>query len=182
MSYDGFAPPRQISWTGDVGMAQYGPSDDRLFVAFYTKPVHNPIQSAAAGTPIFEDRDFVRIQHPGETLNIIDRPVVQSDKARWPRHWAAYLEKKSQVPDGTPIDLLFPAHPAVAQNLRGLGIFTIEQCAHLSSQAMDTIGMGAQEYVNRAQEYLNGAVSGANSMWITKMSINGEEMKLGQGN
>jgi len=26
------------------------------------------------------------------------------------------------------------------------------------------------------------AASGANSMWITKMSINGEEMKLGQGN
>jgi len=26
------------------------------------------------------------------------------------------------------------------------------------------------------------AMSGANSMWITKMSINGEEMKLGQGN
>lgn len=26
------------------------------------------------------------------------------------------------------------------------------------------------------------AVNGANSMWITKLAVNGEEMKLGQGN
>ena len=54
---------------------------------------------------------------------------------------------------------MFPNYPSVAENLRGYGIQTVEQCANLSAHAIATIGMGAQEYVNRAKKYLEQANS-----------------------
>lgn len=160
MSYgESFASHTAIDWKGHVGVVQYG-DDSRTIAMFYNRSVHNPIKSERAGTPIHDDVDYVRIHQPGERLNIIDRPVTQADKNRFPRQWADYVGNREQIPDGTPIDLLFPAHPNVGANLRGIGVHTIEQCAELSGHAMDVIGMGAQEYVNRAKEYLENANKG----------------------
>src|SRR5262249_49446906 len=75
--------------------------------------------------------------------------------------WQQYQQNRPQTIAGTPIDRLFPAHPSVAAMLQASGVHTIEQCADLSSHAMDTIGMGAQEFVNHAKKYLDGAKSGA---------------------
>ena len=160
MSYDGQLPSHTaIDWKGHVGVVQYG-DDARTIALFYNRSVHNPIKSERAGTPIHDDIDYVRIHQPGERLNIIDRPVTQADKNRFPRQWSDYIGNREQIPDGTPIDLLFPAHPNVGANLRGIGVHTIEQCSKLSGHAMDVIGMGAQEYVNRANEYLENAEKG----------------------
>jgi hypothetical protein len=159
MSYGDMSGHTSINWQGHVGIAQYG-DDSRTIALFYNRSVHNPIKSAQAGTPIHDDVDFVKIHQPGERLNIIERPVTQADKNRFSRQWADYIGNREQIPDGTPIDLLFPAHPNVGANLRGLGVHTIEQCAHLSGNAMDQIGMGAQDYVNRANEYMDAATKG----------------------
>jgi hypothetical protein len=159
MSYGDFASHTAIDWQGHVGVVKYG-DDSSTIALFYNRSVHNPVKSAQAGTPIHDDVDYVRIHQPGERLNIIDRPVTQADKGRFPRQWADYIGQREQIPDGTPIDLLFPAHPNVGANLRGLGVHTIEQCAKLSGHAMDVIGMGAQEYQNRANEYLEAANQG----------------------
>jgi len=160
MSYGEALPTHTaIDWKGHVGLAQYG-DDSRTIALFYNRSVHNPIKSEHAGTPIHDDVDYVRIHQPGERLNIIDRPVTAADRARFPRQWSDYIGNREQIPDGTPIDLLFPAHPNVGANLRGVGVHTIEQCAKLSGHAMDVIGMGAQEYVNRATEYLENAEKG----------------------
>lgn len=159
MSYGDFSSHTAIDWQGHVGVVKYG-DDSATIAMFYNRSVHNPVKSAQAGTPIHDDVDHVRIHQPGERLNIIDRPVQPSDKLRFPREWKAYIDNREQIPEGTPIDLLFPAHPNVGANLRGLGVYTIEQCAALSGHAMDVIGMGAQEYVNRAKEYLEAANKG----------------------
>ena len=48
-------------------------------------------------------------------------------------------------------------------NLRGCGVQTIEQCADLSANAIESIGMGAQRYVNEAKKYLDMAAKGASA-------------------
>ena len=151
--------PQEIAQRG-FGMAASGPDDNSKIVLFYTKAVHNPARSREEGRPVSESKDFVKIQFPGETLTITDRPVLDSDKYKWPQKWAQYQAGKQQVPDGIPVTLLFPAHPHIPQMLIGYQVHTIEQLAALSGNAIQTIGMGCQEYVNRAQSYLKQAEKG----------------------
>ncbi len=150
--------PTGIDWHGGGGTGTVRFGEDRnLLVMFYNRPVHSGMH---AGRPIYKDEIFIKIQHPGEMLNVIDRPVNENDKQRFRQQWANFVHDRTQVPEGTPIDLLFPNHPSVAENLRAMGVFTIEQCSNLSATAIDTIGRGAQEYVNRAQKYLDSANKG----------------------
>jgi hypothetical protein len=155
IKYDEAAVNRQ-GW----GMANSGADDTQLMVGFYKKSILNRAKSAVQGVPVHESRDFVKIQHPGESLNVVDREVNDSDKARWPNKWAQYLQGVNQIPDGIPINLLFPTKPEVETTLRGYNIHTVEQLAHLSAHGISTIGMGAQDWVNAAKKYLDRAEKG----------------------
>lgn len=161
---DDFAPGQGIDWKDSVvGMVRYGGGDKSMVVMFYNKPVHQPAESAEKGREIYKDQVFVRIHPPGERLNIIDRPAQQSDAQRWPIQWAAFKQNQQQIPEGTPIEQLYPDKPSISATLRAYGVHTIEMCAELSANAIDTIGMGAQTYCNDAQKYLEVANKGVNA-------------------
>ena len=150
-----------IDWEvpGAYGQVKFG--NDRLTLAvFYTRSVVNEARSREVGRPIHENHTYVRIQPAGERLNIVDRPVRDEDKRRWPEQWAQYMAGKTQIPSGTPVELLFPNHPAIADTLKGCNVYTIEQLAALSGNAIDSIGMGAQDWVNKATAYLQSAEKG----------------------
>lgn len=154
-------PVSGINWEvpGSHGQVKFG--NDKLTLAvFYTRSVLNHAKSQEANRPVHENHTYVRIQPAGERLNIVDRPVQENDKRRWPEQWRQYLAGKTQVPDGTPIELLFPNHPAIADTLKGCNVYTIEQLSSLSGNALDNIGMGAQDWVNKANAYLQSAEKG----------------------
>lgn len=158
---EGFASPTGIDWKGgNVGVVQYGGGDKGMLAMFYTKAKHNPAKSTEAGRPVYDDVVYVRIHPPGERLNIVDRPATSSDSQRWPQQWAQFQQNREQIPDGTPIDLLYPEHPSIGALMRSHGVHTVEQCAELSGPAIDSIGMGAQRYSNDAQKYLQAANKG----------------------
>jgi hypothetical protein len=156
-----FARPTGIDWAG----AHYGTvrfsEDNQKVVVFYTRSIENPAKSKQTGTRFFENAVFIKIHEPGERLNIVDRPVAEADKDRFPVQWNRFMQNQTQVPEGTLVDLLFPNNPAVADNLKGHGVYTIQQLARLSANAIDTIGMGAQEWVNMANMYLQNATDGS---------------------
>lgn len=143
------------------GSVQTGPGDASMLCIFYKRAVHNAIKSARDGRPIYDDIDFVKIQHPGERLNIVEREANDSDKRRWPAQWNAYAVGKDQVAEGTPLGLLFPRHPSQIAMLQALGIMTVEHLANASATAIEAIGMHGQDYVNYAQKYIKGAQGGA---------------------
>lgn len=142
------------------GVVQYGPGDSGMVVLFFLKPVHNAARSVEQGSPQFDDKVFVRIHPPGERLNIIEREANDSDKRRFPMQWNQFKENAPQTANGIPIDLLFPAKPSIAAALKASGVFTIEQCADLSAHAIETIGMGAQQWCNDAVRYMEVANKG----------------------
>ena len=142
------------------GMVQYGPGDDKLLAGFYKKSVLNAAQSRAEGRPIYNGVDFVKIQHPGETLNVVDRPATEQDKQRFSRQWAQYSAGVTQIPDGVPLNQLFPDKPQIVDMMRGYNIHTVEQLSNLSGQAISTVGMGCQEWVNLAKRYMERAEKG----------------------
>lgn len=156
-----FDQPTGIDWNGSqgYGIVKYG-EETHLIVMFYIKAVHNPLKSNAHGAPIHDDVEYVRMHPPGERLNIIDRPVVANDKVRFKERYKAFKDGREQLSPGIPIELLFPMHPSIGQNLRGAGIHTIEQCANMSGHASDVIGMGAVDFQNRAKQYLGAATGG----------------------
>ena len=162
-TYTEFSPLRfdqQEVGSRGYGMASSGPGDERLIVLFYNKSVLNVARSKAEGKRIFESREFIKIQQPGETLNIVDRPVQDGDKQRFPRQWERFSQGKHQIPDGIPISLLFPSQPNISDMLSGYQIHTVEQLANLSGHAISTVGMGCQEWVNKAAKYLEQANKG----------------------
>ena len=157
---EGFSAPTGIDWKGNVGTVQYGGGDKNMLAMFYTRPMHNPAKSTEAGRPVYDDVPYVRIHPPGERLNIVDRPATGNDAKRFPVQWAQFSQNREQIPEGTPIDLLYPEHPSIGAMLRANSVHTIEQCAELSGPAIDSIGMGAQRYCNDAQKYLQASNKG----------------------
>jgi hypothetical protein len=157
---DEFATPTGINWHGDVGVVQYGGGDKSLVVYFYNKPVNNPAKSREAGRPVSDNVTYVRMAPPGEKLNIVDRPAAGADARRFPTQWQQFMQQSEQIPEGTPIDLLYPENPAIGANLRSCGIHTIEACADLSAHAIENVGMGAQSWVNQAQKYIAASNKG----------------------
>lgn len=158
----GLQGPVGINWAGGRthGQVVYG-NDQQSVVIFYKRPVLNIAKTKEAKVKIFEDVTYVKIHPAGERYNVIDRPIQDADKHRFQLQWSQFLQDQTQVPEGTPIDLLFPNFPSIADNLKSYGIYTIQQLAGLSASAIDNIGMGSQDWVNKAKEYLSAATDGA---------------------
>jgi hypothetical protein len=138
---------------GDV---EIGGGDKRLYVKFSRRSRKHAFRSEQEGRPIYESVDYVTIQQPGERDQVV-RPVNESDKLRFPNHWRAYLADKEQVPDGTPVQLLFPNEPHVVDLLRDLKVFTVEQLAELGEHGIDKLGMDGRKLVGRAQAAISKA-------------------------
>ena len=89
--------PMQISVDGKSGyiqsngMVSFG-SDEQANVIFYNKSVLDPVKSREQGRPFYVSKEYVRIQHPGEPLNIIDRPIADDPRViqRWPNHYQKF--------------------------------------------------------------------------------------------
>lgn len=163
MAFESFARPTGIDWGSadrTYGQVKFG-DDSQQVVIFYTKSVFNAAKSSQLKVRHYDNQNWIKIHPPGEKLNILDRPAKESDKVKYPRQWNLFLQNKTQVPEGTPIDLLFPNNPAIADNLKAFGVYTIQQCANLSAHAMDTIGMGGNDWKNMASQYLENAKSGS---------------------
>lgn len=154
-----FSPHNGINWQGDIGVVNY---DRGQMVMFYNKEILNTAKSRETGRPVYDTMVHVRIQPVGERpLNVNDRPATEADRIRWPVQWAKFKQgNPDQQPEGVPIDLLYPNQPSIGANLRQYGVFTIEQCAELSGNAVNDIGLGAQQYVNDAKKYLEYANKG----------------------
>jgi len=155
-------PQAEIEWNSarkDYGVVNFT-SDRDLMVIFYWKSDEDRRQSVDGGVPIYKDYEYVKIFRPGEMMNVIDRPVREDDKRKYSSQYQQFQMKKSQVPEGTPLDVLFINNPSVADTLRGYGVYTVQQLSNLTAHAIDTIGMGGQDYVNRANAYLKAASSG----------------------
>lgn len=159
----GLATSGNIQWQGDWGGIVQMERNNNMAI-FFNKAVHNPARSAERGHPHYDNIVFVRIAPPGERLNIVERPAREEDRRRFAVQWAQFSQNQEQLPEGMPIDLLYPEQPAVAATLRASGVFTVEQCASLSGTAIDSIGMGAQQYANDAQKMLEMANKGVTAV------------------
>jgi hypothetical protein len=140
-------------------------SDQALHVEFSRRSMEIPFKSQEAGRPIFEDVDFIRICVPGSQLTVIERPVDDFDKQRFPLHWHAYANAQNEDGAvGTPMRQWPMLSPAIREELHAMKFRTVEQLASATDQQLGDIGMVAgmagQALRAKAKAYLEAA-SGA---------------------
>lgn len=118
--------------------------DDALWVEFFEDKVLQTYLSEQEGRPVYHDVVNIRIRIPGNDQTVITRAVEESDKFRFPRHWA-FFEAKTKTGEhpGTPISEMAGVTKAMAENLRVRGFHTVEQFAAASDQVLSGLGMNA---------------------------------------
>ena len=123
--------------------------DEHLQVEFYTHS-REP----------YVDQPFVRITVPGDKTNVVDRPVREEDRQRFPRQWL-YFNMKNDGSDviGTPLANWEKERPGdVNQNqiaeLSILKFMTVEQVAMATDAQVQRIGMGATGLREKARLFL----------------------------
>ncbi len=136
--------------------------DSRLHVEFYTKPIQNNFRTAQEGRPIFDDIIMVKIYVPGDPNTIIDTPVCDQHKSRFPRHWAHFQNINEQGPEaGTQLSAWPILTKAQVEELRAIKFFTVESIATASDAQLQRIGMIAgmapHAFRDRANRYLKAA-------------------------
>jgi hypothetical protein len=136
-----------------TAMAMGQNPQDRTFAQFYTRSVQDAKASLEAGRPIFSDKAYVKIMVPGDKDNIVDRPVRDGDKLRWPRQWAAYEAKSEQPVEGTPLVEWPGLTRSQVEELAFFGIKTVEDLAAVSDSQAQKF-MGIQKLKARAKAYL----------------------------
>ena len=127
-------------------------ADSLLHVEFYTHD-RDP----------YKGKPFVRIVVPGDKNNIIDQPVRDDHRERFPRQWMWYQMQNGDTPAvGTPIIAWHRDRPddiseGQAQELAVLKFQTVEQLASGSDMQMQRIGMGGVGLRERARAYIRAA-------------------------
>jgi hypothetical protein len=116
--------------------------DTAFNVRFYYKALQNKYQSELQGRPIFDEIEFVEIRNPGDNWSVINRKVNQEsvggnlpDSVRWPSQYAAFKNGQEVPTVGTPLTEWQLISRTTAEELKLIGIKTLEQLAALPENA-----------------------------------------------
>lgn len=136
-------------------------SENGTLVEFYQGAVEIESKSAEAGRPIFEDRDFVRIQTPGDTRTRIDRIASAKDRERFPKAWAIYQRGEQVATEGTPLEEWPMVTRSQVMELKHAGIPSVEALVGVSDGNIQRLGPGYRQLREKARAYLESADAAA---------------------
>lgn len=127
-------------------------ADSHLHVEFYV-----------SDDAMFKGKPFVRIVVPGDKTNIIEQPVREDHKERFPRQWLYFQMKQNEQEGGNLPGISLKTwaedepetlNKSRMEELQILKFQTVEQVATASDSQLQRIGMGASGLRERARLYL----------------------------
>ena len=135
--------------------------DEKLLVKFYIKPRQDPRATAEQGHPVFKDVEYIDIKIPGSRTGGATRPASERDKARFPRHYAAFKQRTEAPNEGTPLIEWPMITRSQAEELAFHNVKTVEQLIGMSdANAMKFMGMNAlREKAKKWLEVSEGAAT-----------------------
>lgn len=152
-------------------------ADNKLYVVFAMHAVQNGFQTEQQGRPIFDDVPHVRIHVPGDKTSVIERPVIEEDKMRFPTQWAKFEKGMTQAPEGTPIEQWPLLTIGQVHEFKALNVFTVEQLAGMADTQAQRF-MGGHEMRRKAVAFLASAKNTAEAQRLA--TANAElEQRLG---
>ena len=123
-------------------------------IRFFRDKVQLGFASEQAGHPVYDDRDFIEINIPGDMNNVIVREVTERDKQTYAAQFARYKQGLEPSQEGTPLEAWPRLTPAAVANYKALGVFTVEHIAEMSDQVCNKVSMGAMADRTAAKAYI----------------------------
>ncbi|MBL4752022.1 MAG: hypothetical protein JKY52_00265 [Flavobacteriales bacterium] len=130
--------------------------DTGTFISIYTKAIRMNRQSDEEGREIYEDRVYIKIEPPGQTKSIVNRPIKDDDKVRFKAGWDKFESGKECQEGGTPIERLGDLPLSRYKELRATGFRTIEQLANAPDSKIGFIGPDSLNLKKQAKLFLAG--------------------------
>jgi len=134
---------------------------DNVRPRFYIKPVQNGRKTADEGRPVFDDQEYVEIHVPGDRNSIIDTPVRDEHRRRWPQHYAHFKNGMESPSEGWALVEWPGITRSQAEELAFFKVKTVEDLAGLSdgqlSKCLPMGGFPLREAAQRALELAKGA-------------------------
>lgn len=141
--------------------AQGNQQPDNVRPRFYVKPVQNGRKTTEEGRPVFDDQEYVEIHVPGDKNSIIDTPVRDEHKRRWPQHYAHFKGQQEAPSEGWALTEWPGVTRSQAEELAYFKVKTVEDVAGLSdtqlSKCLPMGGFPLREAAKRALELAKGA-------------------------
>ena len=171
MSDAGYRP---LGFESDVANANFaGPQrpDDLLHVEIYMhKPLDkNKTEAKAEETGVYrpiygEEIPYIRIMKPGDQLSIIETPLREDHKRRWPAKWQYFQIQMGMIDGGQnapgwKLDEWEDISKDDVHRLKFLRFFTVEQLAGANDAQVQGIGMGGEGLRQRAKEAIKAKYS-----------------------
>ena len=149
-------------------------SSSNLFVEFYEESMEIPFKSEAEGRPVYEQREFVRIMVPGDSMNIIETPATPGHKEEFSRQYERFRKGLKDIVDGSPLSQWPPVNKSQVKEMAHFEIQSVEQLGDLSDSNCKRMGMGYMELRGKARAWLLAAKDGA---IVTKQAAENERLQ-----
>lgn len=134
--------------------------DSLLSIEFYWHEPEDMNKSIEAGKLIRGPKmPYVRIQNPGDKTSIIETPVTDIHKRRWPDHWLRFQIQEGMINNGTDVpgwkleEWTF-LNPDQVRELRYLRFSVVEQVAGASDDQVQRMGIGGLSLREEARRAL----------------------------
>jgi hypothetical protein len=149
-------------------------NSNALFVEFYEESLEIPFKSEQEGRPVYEQREFVRIMVPGDSMNVIETPATPEHKEQFSRQYERFKKGLKDVVDGSPLTQWPPVNKSQVKEMAYFEIHSVEQLAELSDSTCKKMGMGYMELRGKARAWLLAAKDGA---IVTRQAVENERLQ-----
>ncbi len=145
------------------------------FVEFFMESVEFKAESEKAGRPIYKEIPFIRIQHPGDRLNVLEVKADEHYKRKYARQWQAFEAGLVGEVIGTPLEQWPQITKSQCKEAAYFGVKTVENLSEVNDAACQRMGMGWIELRKKARDYLAAAAGQAP---ISALQAENERLRL----
>lgn len=134
---------------------------DNSIPRFFVEPVQNIAKSNMEGRPIFDDREMVEINIPGDLKNVVCTYVTDIHRHRWPQHYAAFKAGLEAPSSGTSLMEWAQITRSQAEELKYFKVHTVEQLAEMPDDLLSKVapmnGKAIREKARRTLQIAAGS-------------------------
>jgi hypothetical protein len=163
------APQYTRSWAGGEAL----PNSTRP--RFFMQAIKDELATAKEGRPIYVEIEMIERFMPSVAQWTIPvNKVTDADRAEFPRQYEAFKQGLEIATEGTPIESWSRLDRAMVEELKAIGLRTVEEIATLDDRGIQRV-MGLPKLRLMARAYLDEAAASALSEALIKEN---DELKV----